>query len=93
MDASVNRLETALYDLSTSRRAAERFKENSGDFLQPYRLTAEEQELIEAADVGQMKSLGVNSMLLMGFWLIVKGRREMGEYMKRLTAAGGGSDE
>ena len=89
---NVNRLEAVLYDLGTSRKSAERFNESADEFLARYRLTADETEAVKNAEVGVMRSCGVNPMLTMGFWLVVRGRREMGEYMKRMKGAEGKAD-
>lgn len=89
---SLNMIEKALYDVSVSRRSAERFKEDTDGFLERYRLSADEVAMLRDADVGAMRALGANPMLTMGFWLIVKGRQEMGEYMKRMRAGKGRAD-
>lgn len=89
---SLNMIEKALYDVGVSRRSAERFKEDTDGFLQRYRLSADEMAMLRDADVGAMRALGANPMLTMGFWLTVKGRQEMGEYMKRMRAEKGTAD-
>ena len=84
---NVNRLEAVLYDLSTSRAAATKYQDDPEGFLKKYRLSETETEAVRNAEVGAMRRHGVNPMLTMGFWLVTRGRREMGEYMKRMKAA------
>lgn len=81
---SVNMVEKALYDLSVNRRAAERFNEDVDGFLARYRLSEEERAMFRTGDVRAMRDLGANPMLTMGFWMAVRGPREMGAYMKRM---------
>jgi protocatechuate 4,5-dioxygenase alpha chain len=86
---SVNMVEKLLYDVSVSRAVAERFNTDLDGLLGKYRLNDEEREMVRAGDVRAMRDLGANSMLTMGFWMMVHGPRAMGEYMKRMRRAEG----
>ncbi len=86
---SVNMVEKLLHDVSVSRATAERFKTDFDGLLVKYRLTEDEAEMFRSGDVRAMRDMGANSMLTMGFWMMVRGPREMGEYMKRMRRVEG----
>lgn len=77
-------IEKLLYDVSVSRSTAERYKTDLDACLARYRLSEEEREMFRNGDVRAMRDLGANPMLTMGFWMAVRGPREMGDYMKRM---------
>ena len=84
---SVNTLEAILYDISTIRDARQRFKGDPGAFLQRYAVSEEERSLVEACDVREMGALGVNPMLTMGFWMVMKGPQSLPEYLQAMAGS------
>lgn len=85
---SINTIELVLYEVGTSRRSAEKFKEDRSNFLERYQLTDTEKTMLCESNVGTMRELGASPLLTMGFWLAVEGPREMGDYMRRMKSGG-----
>lgn len=86
---SLNAIEKALYDIGTRRHASKEFVADSDLFLSQYLMTDDEKALLKNADVAGMREKGANAMLLMGYWVMVRGPREMGEYMKQMKQGAG----
>lgn len=81
---SVNGLEQLLYDLGGSGSMRKRYVEGADAFLARYTLTEEEKGFVRDEDVAALFRLGVNPMLLMGFYMAFHGPASMGEYLKKM---------
>ncbi|MGC0416855.1 hypothetical protein [Embleya sp. AB8] len=78
-------LELTLYEVSCDRSVRERFAADPDALRARYRLTDHEASLLRDRDVRGLLQLGVNPMLVWGFWLTTGGRP--GEYLARLRDA------
>ena len=65
---SLTMLEKVLYDLGVDRGAKKAFREDADALLARYRLTADEVRLLRDFALYELAALGVNPMLLMGYW-------------------------
>lgn len=81
---SVHVLEQLLYDLSTSGAQRRRYLEDRGAVLDRYPLDEEERRLVSEEEVGRLFELGVNPMLLMGFYLGLHGPKAMPAYLEKM---------
>lgn len=78
---STNTIEKVLYDLSVNKELRTCFKNDADSVLARYPLAPGEGFLIKEQQVARMKEQGVNPMLTMGFWMMMKGPQALGEYL------------
>lgn len=84
---STHTMEQVLFDIASAPAVAAEFQRDRRAFLQAYRLTDAEVELVCAFDVANMQQLGVDPMLTMRAYTAVEGRERLGDYMASLHAA------
>jgi protocatechuate 4,5-dioxygenase alpha chain len=77
-------LEQALYDLGNSGKTRKAYTEDPDTFLSRYTLTQGERAMVRDEDVASLFALGLNPMLLMGFYLAFHGPRAMPEYLSKM---------
>ncbi len=81
---SVHGVEKVLYDLSMSGKTRKSYSADPPGFLASYNLTESETAEIINFRVAGMLASGVNSMLLMGYWMQLEPSRSIRNYLAAL---------
>jgi len=81
---SYGAVEQLFYDVSTSRSRKDAFREDAGEVAGKYALNDTEREMVLSMQVEKLFEYGINPMLLMGFWISVRGPQSMPDYLKRV---------
>ena len=86
-------LEQVLYDLGNSGRSRKAYLEDEEAFLSRYRLESDEIGLVRALDVSEMMRRGLSPMLLMGFYMGLRGPQSMREFVSKMPTLAAYLDE
>jgi hypothetical protein len=84
---SVFGVEKALYDLSMSGKTRKAYVGDPDAFLAAYNISEAEARDIKAFQVANILALGVNPMLVMGFWLQLEPGHSIKQYLRAISAA------
>jgi hypothetical protein len=84
---SVFGVEKALYDLSMSGKTRKAYMADRAAFLAGYNITEDEARDIQAFQVANILALGVNPMLVMGFWLQLEPGHSIKHYLRAINSA------
>jgi nitrate reductase assembly molybdenum cofactor insertion protein NarJ len=85
---SVNGIEAALYELSTTRQARAEFRGEPRQFLAKFGLEEAEAEAIRTFDVRELQARGASALLTYGFWVTNAEERTRGAYLRALRPIG-----
>tara|TARA_R110002110_G_scaffold415713_1_gene654127 strand:- start:6539 stop:6835 length:297 start_codon:yes stop_codon:yes gene_type:complete len=81
MTMPTGEVEMLLYDLGNSKQRRKTYNEDREAFLKRYRVSASEAQMVANEDVEGLLRLGLNPMLVMGFYMGLHGSRSMPEYL------------
>jgi len=84
---SVFGVEKALYDLSMSGKTRKAYTADPGAFLAGYNIAEDEARDIQGFQVAHLLALGVNPMLVMGFWLQLEPGHSIKQYLRAINSA------
>jgi hypothetical protein len=84
---SVFGVEKALYDLSMSGKTRKAYGADPAAFLATYNIADAEAEDIKTFQVANILALGVNPMLVMGFWLQLEPGHSLKDYLRAISSA------
>jgi hypothetical protein len=84
---SVFGVEKALYDLSMSGKTRKAYGADPAAFLATYNIADAEAEDIKTFQVANILALGVNPMLVMGFWLRLEPGHSLKDYLRAISSA------
>jgi hypothetical protein len=81
---SIHGVEKVLYDLSMSGKTRKTYVADPASFLASYNLSESETAEIMNFQVAGMLAKGVNSMLLMGYWMQLEPSHSIRNYLAAL---------
>lgn len=84
---SVFGVEKALYDLSMSGKTRKAYMADPAAFLAGYNIAEDEARDIQGFQVANLLALGINPMLVMGFWLQLEPGHSIKQYLRAINGA------
>jgi len=85
---SVNAIEKAIWLATTSDESRAAYCADMGSYLDRFRITAEEREMLLSWRLKQLIAHGVNAGLLLGAFSAINGRGKRAEYLEVMNADG-----
>ncbi len=82
---SAHMIEKFLWEVTQQPQRASEFKADPDRFLAAYALQPDEAAMVKNLDVSAMVAHGVNPMLTMRVWSMLKGRDQMPAYLQKLS--------
>ena len=82
-------VEAALHDIARNREIRAAFQQDPDAVLDRKPLDAEERRMIREFDLPALYAIGINPLILQGFWMITRGPQTFPEFVMRVNACGG----